>query len=329
MRSIRNSILKLVPKVVENQGGLVEISESRRCRGLVWGTLAVAISIPVTAPPAKADEPVFGYTYLTDTQPQGTWEFEQWGTWRTGKSRGDFNLLEYREEVEYGITNEFQIAGYVNGHYVDAFRDNVDGTTGGPFVPGDVDPSGRFSRLEVDSGSIEFLYRLLSPYKDPIGLALYLEPTIGPNISAIENKIIVQKNFLDDQLIWAANLITEPEWEREVEPGEGPIWNSSIEFELSMGLAYRFASNWFAGVQFRNHNEFQGISFSNPEHSAFFLGPNIHYAKQGWWATLTILPQLPLARGYTEENREAIVGGRIFGDEHEKAEVRLRFGIPF
>ncbi len=308
----------------------MEFGDTWRYRGIAWGTLlgAVAVSIPVMMGPAKAGEPIFGYTYTTETHPQGTWEFEQWATWRTGKSRGDYSLLEFREEIEYGITNEFQIAGYINGHYVDAFGNNVDGTTGGPYVPGDVDPTARFSRAELDSGSIEFIYRLLSPYKDPIGLALYLEPTIGPEVSALEGKLIVQKNFLDDRLIWAANLLIEPEWERVVEDGE-KIWESATELEFNTGLNYLFMPRWFAGVQFRNHQEFAGTSFSQPEHSAFFLGPNVHYAAQRWWATFTILPQLPFALGYSEENRESIVGGRIYGDEHEQVEVRLRMGITF
>ena len=30
----------------------------------------------------------------------------------------------------------------------------------------------------------------------------------------LEFKALIQKNFLDDRLIWAANLTVEPEWEK-------------------------------------------------------------------------------------------------------------------
>src|SRR5207249_2759262 len=92
-------------------------------------------------------------------------------------------------------------------------------------------------------------------------------------------------NFLQDQLVWAANFTAEPEWEIE-----GDERKKELAFEMTTGLSYRFAPGWFAGLEFRNHREFP--NFGHQEHQASFLGPNIHYGGRSWWSTLTILPQL-------------------------------------
>ena len=306
---------------------------SRHIRSVQCGG---AVLVALIAP-AYAGESLFGYVYTTDTHPKGTWELEQWSTLRTGKSQGEYNLLQLREELEYGVTDNFQLSGYVNTYYVNALGDNVDGTTGGPFVPESADPNKRYSAYKFDTVSIEAIYRILSPYADPIGLAVYFEPSFGPNRYELEGKVIAQKNFLDDRLVWAGNLTIAPEWEHETgNPNADPAdpefharWERSIEVEFTTGVSYRFAPGWFGGLEFRNHNEFEGLQFSKPEHSAFFLGPVLHYGAERWWATLTFLPQLPFAKPYNDENREVTVGHRIFGDEHERAEIRLKFGLLF
>ena len=59
--------------------------------------------------------------------------------------------------------------------------------------------------------SLEGIYRVLSPYIHPIGLALYLEPTVGPGLRELESRLILQKNFLDDTLVIAVNLTVAQE----------------------------------------------------------------------------------------------------------------------
>src|SRR5439155_1059477 len=65
-----------------------------------------------------------------------------------------------------------------------------------------------------ESVSLEAIYRLLSPYKDPIGLALYFEPSIGDQERELEWKVILQKNWLEDRLVWALNINYELEFEK-------------------------------------------------------------------------------------------------------------------
>jgi len=276
---------------------------------------------------AIGGESPFGYVYTTDTHPRGTWEIEQWLTHRHRQSQGDYNLWQGRTEIEYGVTDRLQTSLYLNYGSVSALHNRPDGTTGpGAFVPDDVDPDARYSRTFFQSISNEWIYRLLSPYKDPIGLALYIEPTWGSNERELETKLILQKNFFDDRLVWAANLTAAAESERW--HGE---WENEGELELTTGLAYQFAPRWHAGAEYRHHRGYEGRGFSSSKrvYAANFVGPSVHYASQRWWATLTYLRQLANAKAYSDDAREDIIGGRFYGEHHERYELRLRVGFSF
>jgi hypothetical protein len=202
-----------------------------------------------------------------------------------------------------------------------------DGTTGpGAFVPDNVDPDARYSRTFFQSVSNEWIYRILSPYKDPIGLALYVEPTWGSNERELETKLILHKNFFDDRLVWAANFTAAAESER----WHG-AWENEGELELTTGLAYQFAPRWHAGLEYRHHRGYEGRGFSSSKrvYAANFAGPSMHYASQNWWVTLTYLTQLANAKAYTDGAREDIIGGRFYGEHHERQELRLRVGFAF
>lgn len=303
---------------------------SLRTRFTRYASLIPAIlMLAQSVSPAYAGDSPFGYVYTTDLHPKGRWEVEQWATQRHGQSRGNYDAFVYRTELEYGLRDDLQVSLYANYNSVNAFQNNVDGSTGGKFVPDVVqdDPAApRYRKTFFESFSNEWIYRILSPYKDPIGLALYIEPTYGPKKRELEGKIILQKNFLDDQLIWAANLTAAIEQEKF-----SGRWEKESELELTMGLAYRFAPGWHAGAEYRNHREFEGYGFSTAKrtHSAHFLGPSLHYASRSWWVTGTFLMQLPYATAYSPNQQGHIVNGRIFGEEHERRELRLKVGFPF
>ena len=86
--------------------------------------------------------------------------------------------------------------------------------------------------------------------------------------------------------------------------------------------------SWSAGLEFWNHHEFADATVH--EHSAYFVGPTIHYEGQRWSATLGFLRQLPIGQAFSHENKEfAVHNNYILGDEHEKYYVRLRVGFDF
>src|SRR5215471_3801772 len=72
---------------------------------------------------AHAHEAIFSWTYTTDLTPKGHGEFEQWFTTRWEKEHGSYSVVDFREEFEYGVTDNFQLALYLNHHYVYANDD--------------------------------------------------------------------------------------------------------------------------------------------------------------------------------------------------------------
>lgn len=275
---------------------------------------------------AHAGESQFGWLYTADLHPQGRAEYEHKSWLQEGQSQGDYSYLQNSEEFEYGVTNRLQLAGYVNWSYVNADRNGIDGRTGGPGAdlgPHD-DPFGRYRKTRFDTVAIEAIYQVMNPVVDPIGLALYVEPEIGPREHALEWRLIAQKNLLDDRFVIAANLAGETERERTPTTLERA---SMLDF--TAGFSYRFADSWSAGLEMRNHREFSGYLYDEREHSAWFLGPNVHYAAQRWWVTAAWRHQLPFVSAYTDDQRAVVVDDRIYGDEHARDEFMLKLGVPF
>jgi hypothetical protein len=98
--------------------------------------------------------------------------------------------------------------------------------------------------------------------------------------------------------------------------------------EWFTGASYRLARSWSVGLEFWNHHEFADTTVH--EHSAYFVGPTIHYEGQRWFATLGFLRQLPIGQAFSHENKEfAAHDSYILGDEHEKYYVPLRVGFDF
>jgi hypothetical protein len=286
---------------------------------------------------AHADEAIFAWTYTTDLLPKGRWEFEQWATARWEKEHGTYRVFDFREELEYGVTDNFQVSLYLNHHDVNANNDfpaedlarpghRLRGVyeTGGEDVHAGHDPATPFNSYHFESISFEAIYRLLSPYKSPIGLALYFEPEVGPEETELEWKLLLQKNWLEDRLVWAFNT----NYALEYEKADGGGYERDAMLEFFSGVSYRFVPNWSGGLEAWNHHEFADATVH--EHSAYFIGPTIHYGGQRWWATLGFLRQLPIGQAFSQDNKEfAAHDGYIFGDEHEKYYVRLRVGFNF
>jgi len=294
--------------------------QSRRIPGAALAVAALLGSGAIVAP-LHADENLLGYVYGAETLPRGRWEAYQWITWREGKAEGTYRAFDLRTEIETGLTDKLQGAFYVNSraHRIHAVPELDDRDT-----------------LQFQGVSAELKYRLKSPYLDGYGLALYVEPgysrvekgsgEIEKEIE-LEAKVIFQKNFLDDTLIWSVNYTLEPEWvvgdeeehEGEDEAAEHDEARRELAEELATGVSYRVASRWFAGAELRAHSEWP--DFSHREHLAVFLGPNLHYGGERWWWTLTVLPQI------WGRPSDEVRGLHL--DEHERLEVRFKLGYNF
>jgi len=279
-----------------------------------WGMMlgAAACVLPMMPGAAKADETPFAALYTTDILPQGGKEVEQWLTYEHGRPFESWNHVEGRTELEYGLTNDFQIAAYLNYDYF-SVRPN--------------DPAEPSTEtLDFSSGSIEAIYRIADPYTHPVGVAVYLEPAFGPDSREIEAKILLDTHFLDDRLILAVNGILEYEWERA--PGGGPFGHAT-ELTVLAGASYRVAEGFYAGLEFEAKHEGDGLLFGEAFHPAadsYRIGPTLHYARDNWWVTAGWLAQLPTAATLNGEPDE-VVGG--FAHEVPRHSLRFRFGVEF
>lgn len=311
-------------------------------RAISLAAFAAVAATTLMATPALADEPLFGYVYTTDLLPEGKKEVEQWMTAREWRSQGEFHLIQTKTEASIGVTNNFQLSGYVNFAYTYANRNTPSGDTAPPEVFADfsVDPNRRFSKARFEGVAIEGLWRIASPYTKPVGIALYVEPMIGPRTRELESRLIVQKNFLDDKLVFAANLTVEQELRQlQADPTAdvGTVeatkhWDHETDINFGIAGSYRFRPKWSAGFEVQNEHEFASF---NPFESgvrtneAWYAGPTLHYGGQHMFATATFLAQLPVAKDYANPAPGFIVDGITNGDDFEKFRLRIKVGYYF
>jgi hypothetical protein len=267
-------------------------------RKFTLGFLAVALIFS-----AQANERLFTYTYEPETMPQGGWEFEQWVTWRTQRTKDvgqdKFNRWEFRDSIEYGVTDNYTAEIYLNTQQ-QSFRDPATGADHSGF---------RWKGI-----SLENRYQVLNPAEHKVGLTLYLEPTISDSEAELEQKIILGQRH--GQWKWAFNLIHATELGDHFRETEG-------EVEATFGIARTFGKHWAVGIEARDHNELP--EYAEWENTAFFLGPVVSYKRGNWWGALTVMPQIFGVNfaGDVDNNRHLELEG------HERFNVRLIFGFGF
>jgi hypothetical protein len=303
-----------------------------RSRGLL-AVLALSFSSLSYQSIAKAEESHFGYVYTTDLLPQGAKEVEQWATWRHQKADGYFDQIDGRTEFEYGLTDKLQVAFYANYAWSRAYHNGPFGETTPPEPlsydkPG---PEDHYNAVRFVGFSAEAIYRLWSPYSDPLGVAVYVEPTIGPAFRELEAKLILQKNFLDDRLVTALNLTYAPEWRYDTveDDPKRKAWGYETDVNANIAASYRFAPNWSAGFELINEHEYNSYTFSKESNDGYFFGPVIHYGGKKFFVTATFLEQLPWASEHSDTVPGAIVDRRIYDNDFEKYRLRIKVGCYF
>jgi hypothetical protein len=131
---------------------------SMKIRIILVGLLLLAIHSAI------ADEQLWGFVRGAETLPHGKNELYQFVTFRSGKAEGTYAGFDFETEIEHGFSDQFQASlslenRYIYNHGVNGERDALDNTNAYRF--GGVAVSGK--------------YRVLSPFKDPVGLALRVE----------------------------------------------------------------------------------------------------------------------------------------------------------
>ncbi|HEY4782781.1 MAG TPA: DUF6662 family protein [Chthoniobacterales bacterium] len=286
----------------------------------VPGVLPLALLVlPITGSfpsSALADEHLFGWVLGAETLPSKHAEAYEFLTLRTGKAEGTYLGWDSETEVEYGFTDQFQASLSLENHYfynkgVDGPRDALNNTNGLRF--GGVILAGK--------------YRLLSPFKDPVGFAVRLEAGylardevdgLKQTEGYIAPQLILQKNYFDDTLIFDVNGGVEFAW------GKRPAEQYPRELSLTggEGVSYRFAPNWYFGVESHIRSEYPLFEFGNHEHTVVFAGPSLHYGAERWWVTLSYGYQIH-GSGIDEP-----ADGKTFAEEVSN-EIRLKVGLNF
>ena len=229
--------------------------------------IALILSL-LLAVPAFAGSRRFTYVYEVTTAPPGDVEIENWLTWKTQKT-GDrgFDQVDFRHELEFGITEKFQAAIYfADWNYHRGLSAGERGFT-------------------LDGSAVEFIYNFTNPVADPIGLAAYQEFQGGYRRFESESKLLAQKNL--GKFVAAYNATLEAEWE-----GEG-LEERTGEFQQSLGLSYEFSPRVLLGAEFLHEVEFP--DWSAAERGKFFAGPNISIRRHASWVTVTALAQITSA----------------------------------
>jgi opacity protein-like surface antigen len=275
-------------------------------KNVAWATLAVAAM--ALSPGARADDQPFLTVYTTDIDTQYEKEIEQTFVWSSQKPHQAFNGYLSRTEFEYGVTDDFQLSGYLNYQWE---RSSAQPSTGTDETWHAVSVSG------------EAIYRFLNPYFDPIGLAVYFEPTYGDNTRELEAKLLLQKNFFNSDLRVAANLNFENAWERE-----GERWAKGSAFEVFAGAAYNLTPEWSLGAELNNENDFEGL-FGNSRNrtTAWYLGPTISWVATPFVVRLGAEFQLPWASAHNP-SPGTISNGFLTDAERLRVGFRISMDLP-
>ncbi len=272
----------------------------------------MAVVLACAPASVRADEQLFGFARGAETLPKGQFEVYQFITLRTGKQSGSYYGSDFDTEIEYGFTDRLQASLAVVNHYFN--YENVP----------DLDDS---KRLRFGGIEASAKYRVLSPFKDPIGLALRVETGylwkdevggLPQKAFYLKPELDLQKDFFDDTLILVLDLAAEWTWGKQ--PAEE--YPREFSFEVATGAMYRFAPNWFAGVEANLRAEYPLFDLNFFEHRRVFLGPTIHYAQKRWWATLTWNYQV-FGKGVDED-----FDGITFAEETRNV-FRLKVGVNF
>lgn len=221
----------------------------------------------------------FTFIYEANTSAAGSLEFENSITWKRATGPDRFDQIDFRHELEYGVTDKFQASLYL----ADWFYQNDREHSG--FVYSDT--------------ALELICNLTNPVIDPVGLSIYGEIRAGDRLIELESKFIAQKNL--GPIILAYNLTLEATWEgADLVEREG-------EISQALGASYEISPRISVGLEMLH--EFVLPEWrDNEKIRNFFIGPNVSYRRGNWFVTLTGLAQATDTAGEADFQLRTIFG---------------------
>ena len=221
----------------------------------------------------------FTFLYEANTSARESLELENWVTWQRTTGPGRFDQVDFRHELEYGVTDKFQASIYVADWFYENDREH--------------------SGFAYSDTAIELIYNLTNPVVDPVGLSIYGELRTGDRLLELESKLIAQKNF--GPLILAYNATLESVWEGN------HLAERQGEFSQALGASYEISPRISVGLELLH--EFVLPEWHDEEKiTNLFVGPNVSYRRGNWFVTITALAQATDTEGEPDFQLRTIFG---------------------
>lgn len=226
-------------------------------------TLVVCIlALAITASWSSAGVRRFTFIYEAPTSAPGSFEFENWLTWKRTTDPEDSDTFQFRHEIEYGVTNRLQASFY----FADWEHESTPHDSGTVF----------------EDVALELIYNLSNPVTAPVGISLYQEYKAGYHLFEWESKFIAQKNL--GRWILAYNATLEAAWEGE------ELAETEGEFIQAIGASYEISPRLSVGLEMLHEMVFPDWHDHETIRN-FFIGPNASYRQGNWFVTVTALAQ--------------------------------------
>jgi hypothetical protein len=239
------------------------MTSSPRSRVVAAATL---LALAAAAPQAGADDRRFVFMDEARVTPPGGREFEQWITWQhETKDHNDFNLFQFKEELELGINPHMQVGLEIpNWHF----------QTG---------PAGERQGPRFDTIGADIRYIFLDPTKDSIGLAVKPEIEFSDKDFEIAGRLTLQKNFDKTELVYNATI--EAAWEDD---GVSEFRERNGEFSEALGASFEVSQGTFVGVELLHEIPMPNWK-TGEENQNVFVGPNFSSHHTNWAFTIAPL----------------------------------------
>ena len=221
----------------------------------------------------------FTFIYEAPTSAPGSFELENWLTWRRTGDPDDVDVLAFRHEIEYGVTDRLQASVY----FADWFYESTPNHSGSVF----------------EDVALELIYNLTNPVIDSVGLSLYQEYKGGYHLFEWESKLILQKNI--GRLILAYNATVEAVWEGE------HLAETEGEIVQAVGASYEITPRLSVGLEMLHEVVLPEWDDAESIHN-FFIGPNVSYRRGHWFLTSSLLAQVTDTSGEPDFQWRTIFG---------------------
>ncbi len=220
--------------------------ETRRKMRLLCCVIAASVGLLVGS--AHGDRRAYVWTYEYMTMPKGTAELEYYLTLK-GADRHNFsdkNTWEHQAELEYGITDHWDVAVYQRWQQTNTAGEDT---------------------FEYTGTKLRTRYRLGEKGTNLLDTLFYLEYKIPDGSGApdgLEGKLVLAKDFGKFNI--AYNQIVELNIDDE----------SDVEHEYAFGFSYATDPKWIVGIE----------STGNFTEDKYYLGPTVSWASERFWVAV-------------------------------------------